>query len=144
MLYTLSSILGETYWIDVNPKNSNLLATAGYDKQVKIYDKRCSPVARTFDDVHKSKNNRISVLFSSKYYSKTLELIDCVRWNPTGDRLATASLDSTAKILDFASGKVYYKGFTSDESKIYYLIVSFYFIFSPFSGCFISVFRFTE
>jgi len=41
-----------------------------------------------------------------------------VRWNPTGDQLATASDDHSAKIIDFATGKILYAGRTPDQSKI--------------------------
>ena len=43
---------------------------------------------------------------------------NCVRWSPSGDRLASASNDKTAKLLDFKTGKVLYTGNTSDESKL--------------------------
>lgn len=44
--------------------------------------------------------------------------INCVRWNPSGDMLASASSDKTAKVLDFKTGKVLYTGTTSDGSKL--------------------------
>lgn len=40
--------------IDVLPINGNLLASAGWDKKVKMFDKRESNIVRTFDDIHKS------------------------------------------------------------------------------------------
>ena len=57
----------------------------------------------------------------TKYYFKTLGAINCVRWSPRGEKLATASNDETAKIFDFASGKVYYTGTMPDERKTYFL-----------------------
>ena len=41
----------------------------------------------------------------------------CVRWSPSGDKLASASTDGTAKLLDFNTGKVLYTRKTSDKSK---------------------------
>ena len=41
-----------------------------------------------------------------------------MRWSPSGDKLASASEDKTAKLLDFKTGKVLYTGNTSDESKL--------------------------
>lgn len=44
-------------------------------------------------------------------------MINCVRWSPTGDMLAGASEDKTAALLDFKTGKKFYTGNTSDQSK---------------------------
>ncbi len=41
----------------------------------------------------------------------------CVRWNPSGDMIASASSDGTAKLLDFKTGKVLHTGNTSDGSR---------------------------
>ena len=41
-----------------------------------------------------------------------------MRWSPSGDKLASASRDGTAKLLDFKTGKVLYTGNTSDGSKL--------------------------
>ena len=46
-----------------------------------------------------------------------LDDINCVRWSPNGDMLATASNDMTAALLDFKTGKQLYAGNTSDERK---------------------------
>ncbi len=40
-----------------------------------------------------------------------------MRWNPSGDMIASASDDKTAKLLDFKTGKVLHTGNTSDGSK---------------------------
>ena len=44
--------------------------------------------------------------------------INCVRWSPSGDKLASASSDRTVSLLDFQTGKVLYDGKTSDGSKL--------------------------
>mgnify|MGYP000914691206 FL=1 len=44
-----------TRWIDVCPINGNLLAAAGTDGKVKIFDKRELKVVKVFDEVHKGK-----------------------------------------------------------------------------------------
>ena len=43
--------------------------------------------------------------------------IYCVRWSPSGDIIASASLDNTGALLDFKTGKKLYAGKTSDGSK---------------------------
>ena len=43
-----------------------------------------------------------------------LDWIKCVRWSPSGDKLASSSEDQTVKLLDFKTGKVLYTGNTSD------------------------------
>ena len=44
--------------------------------------------------------------------------MNCVRWDPTGARLATASDDKTAKAIDAKTGKVIHNSTTPDQSKI--------------------------
>lgn len=44
--------------------------------------------------------------------------MNCVRWDPTGARLATASDDKTAKAIDAKTGKVIHSSTTPDQSKI--------------------------
>ena len=44
-----------TYWIDVCPTDSNLLASGGDDVDIKIFDKRESKIVKTIDDIHFSK-----------------------------------------------------------------------------------------
>ena len=48
-----------------------------------------------------------------------LALIPCVRWNPSGNMLASASFDTTASVVDFKTGKTLYTGKTSDESSTF-------------------------
>ena len=48
----------------------------------------------------------------------SLDWIYCVRWSPSGDKLASASNDKTAKLLDIKTGKVLYTGNTSNGSKL--------------------------
>ena len=43
--------------------------------------------------------------------------INCVRWSPSGDMIASASEDKTVALLDFKTGKKLYTGNTSDGSK---------------------------
>ncbi len=40
-----------------------------------------------------------------------------MRWNPSGDMIASASDDKTAKLLDFKTGKILHTGTTPDGSK---------------------------
>ena len=43
--------------------------------------------------------------------------INCVRWSPSGDMIASASADTAVTLLDVKTGKKLYTGNTSDESK---------------------------
>ena len=43
--------------------------------------------------------------------------VHCVRWNPSGDLLATASNDRTAQVLDFGTEKVLCTETTLDGSQ---------------------------
>lgn len=49
-----------------------------------------------------------------------LECAQCGKFNHDGSLIAVAAEDSTAKIIDFASGKVIYKKPTVDNSKHYF------------------------
>ena len=84
---------------------------------MKIFDKRESKIIKTFDAVHSGNNLD---LFKKRLivWINPLEGINCVRWSPSGDRLASASNDKTVKLLDFKTGKVLYTGNTSDQSKL--------------------------
>ncbi len=53
-----------------------------------------------------------------------IDYISCVRWNPNGDMLASASDDGTAKLIDFNTGKVIHTGNTVDGSKLLNLFYS--------------------
>ena len=64
---------------------------------------------------------RVIIWISLKNYLLnycSLDAIYCVRWSPSGDKLASAFLDKTVKLLDFKTGKVLYTGNTSDKSKL--------------------------
>ena len=70
--------------------NGNLLASAGVDG---IVDKRESKIVNAFGDVHSCKMNSIL----PKVYSIIENFVGsanvyCVRWNPSGDELATPLL----------------------------------------------------
>ncbi len=50
-------------------------------------------------------------------FENNLDCIYCVRWNPSGDMIASVSRDRKAKLLDFKTGKVLLTGTFSDGSK---------------------------
>ena len=93
-----------------------MLAVGGQDKNVKIFDKRESKIVQTFDGIH-TRNIFLfnkSFLTSNCYY---IGEINCVRWSPSGDMLASSSDDKTVALLDFKTGKRLYTGKTPDDSK---------------------------
>ena len=90
------------------------MAASGYDKTVKIFDKRKSKIAQTFDDIHDG--NIFDLLkIISDFYLLFIGRIYCVRWSPSGNMLANASDDRTVAVLDL-TGKKLYTGETSDGS----------------------------
>lgn len=44
--------------------------------------------------------------------------ISCVRWNPTGQMLVSASDDKTVKLWDLTKGQPFYIAKTPDGSKL--------------------------
>ena len=44
--------------------------------------------------------------------------VNCVRWSPNGDMIASASLAGTAQLLDFKSEKIIYTETTSGGDKL--------------------------
>ena len=114
--------VASTIWIDICQSNGNLLATGGGDQNVKIFDKRESKIVKTFDGIHSSKILWFVKLFQTCNYN-FLDGIACVRWNPSGNMLATASLDKSVKLLEFQTGKVLYTGTTSDGSNFLYIYI---------------------
>ena len=75
-------------------------------------NRRLSKYLITFTQV------RILNLFKNKLnvWISILGAVTCVRWSPSGDKLASVSWNQT-KLLDFKTGKVLYTGNTSDQSK---------------------------
>ncbi len=45
-----TDIIIATAWIDVCPRDANLLAAGGHDYNVKVYDRRESKIVKTFGD----------------------------------------------------------------------------------------------
>ena len=106
-----------TFWIDVCQSDGNLLASGGYDLNVKIFDKRESKIVQTFDDIH---DGNIFELFNISFLTSicdSLGTIFCVRWSPSGDMLASASRDTSVALLDFKAGKKLWTGITEDGCK---------------------------
>ena len=57
--YILNKLLfigNYTFWIDVCPTDSNLLASGGEGMNIKIYDRLESRIVKTIDDIHSGKN----------------------------------------------------------------------------------------
>ena len=44
--------IGQTYWVDVCPRDGNLLASGGTDNLIKVFDKRQSKIAKTIGDIN--------------------------------------------------------------------------------------------
>lgn len=104
--------------------DGNLLVTCGNHRSVKVYNKRQSNIVKTFDNIHDGKiyNFYCEELFATAFVCRFCEALIisdhliilksiqafmlCVRWNPMGNMLASASTDGTAKLLDFRTEKV--------------------------------------
>ena len=83
---------------------------------VKIFDKRESKIVQKFEGINESTIfNKLFLLF----ISYPLDWINCVRWSPNGDMLASASGDKTVALFDLKVGKKVYTGKTSDESNFF-------------------------
>ena len=104
-----------TRWIDVSPTNGNSLALCGHS-DINIFDKRESSIVKTFDSIH---SGEFIWLVNKLSHYDILDWINCVRWSSSGDTLASASRDLTAKLWDFGTGKVLYTGITSDRSNFF-------------------------
>ena len=50
-----------------------------------------------------------------------LDWIRCIRWSPSGDMIASASSDTTVKLLDFNTGKTIHTGETSEKGNLLHL-----------------------
>ena len=99
-------IIDDIYWIDICPNNGNLLAAGDSNGRIKIVDKREAKIVKIFEDIHLDET-----------HCSADNGIDCVRWSPNGDMLASASRDTTTKLVEFTTEKVLYSGITSDERK---------------------------
>ena len=113
-------MIESTYWIDVCPSNSNLLATVGTDCNVEIFGRRESTIVRTIDSIHYGNNCKIIFFLIIKTISSQGHIF-CVRWSPNGEQLTTASYDGTVKLLDFDTGKVVLKDYLKDDSENIFL-----------------------
>ena len=84
-----------------------------WDKAIKIFDKRESKIVKTFEGIHSSKEfpfhscchpllrfcllfNLFKLFFHASHFNYRFEIIldyiNCVRWNPSGDMIASASM----------------------------------------------------
>lgn len=109
-------VAGRTLWVDVCQNNGNFLAAGGTDGTVKIFDKRGPDIIKTLEGCHSSNflylfNNLITITIF-------LGEIRCVRWNPSGDMLASASYNQIAKLWDLKTEKELYTGTSAYESKL--------------------------
>ena len=44
--------------------------------------------------------------------------VNCVRWSPNGEMIASASLEKTAQLFDFKAEKIIYNGKASGGDKL--------------------------
>ena len=92
-------------------------------------NRRLSKPSMTFIQVRSFDMFNKLFLTSNSYF---LGIINCVRWSPSGDMLASASADKTVKLWDFTTGKVLHTGTTSDGSKLlHYNLHHLFFIIRP-------------
>lgn len=88
------------------------MAAVGSDWNIKLYDRREGKVVHNYCVLHEGLPDS-SVLLIWKHF---LDCVNCVRWDPHGNMIGTASDDKTVTLLDFKSGKVIYSGNTIDGS----------------------------
>ncbi len=94
--------------------DSNLLFSSdGVNNSINIYDQRVSKIVKSFDGIHSGSKFffRIFLILQGK--------IKCVRWEPSGDFIASASDDKTAKVIYLKTEKVTYTGNTADGSNLF-------------------------
>lgn len=99
------------YWIDCHYEG-NLVAAGASDGTIRVYDSRQNTIVRHFK-IHKGRIYIYEVIRQTHRYK---EFVRTVKWDASGDRIATACFDNTAKLVDFATGKVLLSGLTADNS----------------------------
>lgn len=52
-----------------------------------------------------------------------LDDITCVRWNPSGDLLASTSWDGSVKAIDFKTGKIIVRGESGIWGKLFIFLI---------------------
>ena len=105
-----------------------MLATGGDDKNIKIYDRRESRIIKASDEIHSGKQYQavcdtssffLYQLFSYFYNLKNLEWINCVRWNASGDLVASVSSDGSVAMWEFSTAKLIYTESNLDKSNVF-------------------------
>lgn len=102
-----------------------MVASGGKDENIKIFDKRNSKIVKIFDAKNSSKFfHLVNSFILIDIFDNITEILNCVRWSPSGDMLAAASRDNAAKLFDFNTGKVLYTGSESNGSKLLTFILN--------------------
>lgn len=107
-------LLAQRHWIDVHLSDGNLLLIGGSQGDVKIFDKRSNSMECIINP------GKILKLFNELFVKSDnfffLGGINCVRWSPSGEMIATAATSTFIRLLDLKTRKPYYTGITSDGS----------------------------
>ena len=103
------------------PIDSNLLASGGRGGEICIYDKRRSKIVRTIEIFMSRKTFFLLWIVLGYVLFNTNHLIgdiNCVRWSPCGNMIASASDNQRQKLIDFRTERMErepYFGYTPFE-----------------------------
>ena len=90
-------------WIRWKPEDV-LIACAGISGSLLIYDSRTHKLEKTFQNLHSS--NQCALMSLTLFFPSNSEVaIKTLSWSHCGNLIATASEDTSVKVVDFASEK---------------------------------------
>ncbi|EMG47227.1 ckn1 DNA excision repair protein ckn1 [Candida maltosa Xu316] len=98
--HILSGHKGKTLVVKWHPINSNLLASGGYDGEVKIWDIRRSKSCLCKLDMSRTNKGEYSTKLSSKAHSAP---VNGLAWDESGSFLYTSGNDDKIKVWDMVS-----------------------------------------
>ena len=110
--------------IDVCQSNGNLLAAGGWDQNLKYLTKEKQRLSRFLRFPAKVLCFISLIALFLRSILGFLDEINCIRWSPSGDMIASGSTDETVALLDFKTGKKLYHEKTSTERSFLLLEVN--------------------
>ena len=102
--HTLQGHRGKTLCVKWNPQNPNLLASGGFDGEVKVWDIRRSKSCLCRLDMLKTNNTSLNTDNLTKTSVKAhLGPVNGIEWDETGTTLYTAGNDDKVRVWDMIS-----------------------------------------